>query len=220
MVQYVNTRATYAILGDEERAIYGPGFILDTLCGLSFRISSHSFYQVNAVQTEVLYRTAITLAGLTPEQSVLDLCCGIGTISLLAAKQAQMVTGVEIVRQAVSAARANALANHIANARFLCQDAEQFLKQCTQPADVVFLDPPRSGFTESFLSGLARLAPARIVYISCNPETHVRDLAVLNRNGYAVRTVQPVDQFPFTAHLEAVSLLERVQRSRREAGRR
>ena len=215
-----NDRRTSMVLGSEDRILYGPGCIYDSIGGIRFRISAHSFYQINPVMTETLYQTAITLAGLTPGQSVLDLCCGIGTISLLAAKQAQTVTGVEIVRQAVSDARANALANHIANARFLCQDAEQFLKQCTQPADVVFLDPPRSGFTESFLRGLARLAPARIVYISCNPETHTRDLAVLNRNGYAVRTVQPVDQFPFTAHLEAVSLLERVQRPRTEAGRR
>lgn len=215
-----NDRRTSMVLGSEDRILYGPGCIYDSIGGIRFRISAHSFYQINPVMTETLYQTAITLAGLTPAQSVLDLCCGIGTISLLAAKQAQTVTGVEIVRQAVSDARANALANHIANARFLCQEAEQFLEQCTQPADVVFLDPPRSGFTESFLRGLARLAPARIVYISCNPETHVRDLAVLNRNGYAVRTVQPVDQFPFTAHLEAVSLLERVQRSRRETSRR
>ena len=215
-----NDRRTSMVLGSEDRILYGPGCIYDSIGGIRFRISAHSFYQINPVMTETLYQTAITLAGLTPAQSVLDLCCGIGTISLLAAKQAQTVTGVEIVRQAVSDARANALANHIANARFLCQEAEQFLEQCTQPADVVFLDPLRSGFTESFLRGLARLAPARIVYISCNPETHVRDLAVLNRNGYAVRTVQPVDQFPFTAHLEAVSLLERVQRSRRETSRR
>jgi 23S rRNA (uracil1939-C5)-methyltransferase len=215
-----NDRRTSMVLGSEDRILYGPGCIYDSIGGIRFRISAHSFYQINPVMTETLYQTAITLAGLTPGQAVLDLCCGIGTISLLAAKQAQTVTGVEIVRQAVSDARANALANHIANARFLCQEAEQFLEQCTQPADVVFLDPPRSGFTESFLRGLARLAPARIVYISCNPETHARDLAVLNRNGYAVRTVQPVDQFPFTAHLEAVSLLERVQRSSTEAGRR
>jgi len=214
-----NDRRTSMVLGDADKVLYGPGCIYDSIGGIRFRISAHSFYQVNPVMTETLYQTAITLAGLTPEQSVLDLCCGIGTISLLAAKQAKTVTGVEIVRQAVSDARANAQDNHIRNARFLCQDAEKFLEQCTQPADAVFLDPPRSGFTESFLRSLSRLAPARILYISCNPETHARDLAVLQKKGYAVRTVQPVDQFPFTAHMEAVSLLERIPRPQGSAGK-
>lgn len=222
VVQNVNTRATNAILGDEEHAIYGPGFILDTLCGLSFRISSHSFYQVNAVQTEVLYRTALDMAGLGGEGDragsvpahLLDAYCGTGTIGLVAAASAPglQVTGVEKVASAVRDARQNAAHNGIENAEFVCEDATAYLRRRAaegQALDVLMMDPPRSGSTPEFLDAACALAPARIVYISCNPETQVRDVRRLARGGYRLCRLRAVDMFPHTDHIETVALLVR-----------
>ncbi|MDJ1651277.1 MULTISPECIES: 23S rRNA (uracil(1939)-C(5))-methyltransferase RlmD [Gordonibacter] len=213
VVQNVNERQTNVILGEREQTLYGPGFILDELCGLSFRISSQSFYQVNAVQTEVLYRTAVELAHLTGIEHVVDAYCGTGTIGLVAAKHgAAHVTGVDSVASAVRDARENARHNGVGNARFVAEDAGDFMRRCAaegEPVDVVLMDPPRAGASAEFLDALSALAPARVVYISCNPETQVRDLARLRDSGYAVRIVQPVDMFPHTDHIETVAVLSR-----------
>ena len=222
IVQNVNTRQTNVILGQDERRLYGPGFILDTLCGLSFRISSQSFYQVNAVQTAVLYEQAMQLAGLGAEAgeshvralgTVIDAYCGTGTIGLVAAMRgAVQVIGVDSVESAIRDARENAKHNGIANTRFVVADATDFMCEMAddgRQVDVVFMDPPRAGSTPEFLDALARLSPLRVVYISCNPETQVRDVRLLGERGYAVRVVQPVDMFPHTDHVESVALLSK-----------
>ena len=211
IVQNVNTRQTNVILGERERRLYGPGFILDTLCGLSFRISSRSFYQVNAVQTTVLYEQALAFADLGPGQIAIDAYCGTGTIGLVAAKRSgAQVIGVDSVESAIRDARENARHNGIDNARFATADASSFMRDLAgegQRVDVVFMDPPRAGSTEEFLDALAQLAPARVVYVSCNPETQVRDLRYLAGKGYVIRVVQPVDMFPHTDHVETVVML-------------
>ena len=211
VVQNVNTRQTNVILGQQERRLYGPGFILDTLCGLSFRVSSQSFYQVNALQTTVLYDTAVSLAGLDGTQTVVDAYCGTGTIGLVAAKRgAARMVGVDSVESAIRDARENARHNGVDNATFVAADAGAFMCDCAQAGDkvdVVFMDPPRAGSTEVFLDALVKLRPDRVVYISCNPETQVRDVQHLVAKGYVLKTVQPVDMFPHTDHVETVALL-------------
>ena len=213
IVQNVNTSTTNAILGHEEHVLFGPGFILDTLCGLSFRISSHSFYQVNAVQTEVLYRTAVDLAfegcRQTAAPTILDAYCGTGTIGLVAAaaNPAARVIGVDNIEAAISDARQNAAHNGIANATFSARDAGSFMREFAasgQGIDVLFLDPPRSGASKEFLRSTLACSPARIVYISCNPATLERDAASLCEGGYRIGTVQPVDMFPHTDYIECV----------------
>ncbi len=215
IVQNVNTRATNVILGEKERVLYGPGFILDTLCGLSFRISSQSFYQVNATQTEVLYDEAIRLAGLTGAETVIDAYCGAGTIGLVAAKRgAARVIGVDSVAAAIRDAANNARHNGIENAAFVAQDATQFMKELAASDErpeplVLLMDPPRAGSTPAFLEAAAALAPERIVYISCNPRTQARDVRHLVKAGYEVRVVRPVDMFPHTDHVESIVMLEK-----------
>ncbi|MBQ9001432.1 MAG: 23S rRNA (uracil(1939)-C(5))-methyltransferase RlmD [Eggerthellaceae bacterium] len=215
IVQNVNLRQTNVILGEKERRLYGPGFILDALCGLSFRISSQSFYQVNAVQTEVLYEQAMKLADLGAVQAAIDAYCGTGTIGLVAAKRgAASVIGVDSVESAIRDARENARHNGIENARFTAADATSFMCDAAETGeriDVVFMDPPRAGSTPEFLDALARLAPSRVVYISCNPETQVRDLRHLAAKGYRVREIRPVDMFPHTDHIETVVRLDLVE---------
>ena len=211
VVQNVNTSATNVILGQKERVLYGPGFILDTLCGLSFRISSQSFYQVNAVQTEVLYETAMELADVACARTIVDAYCGTGTIGLVAAKRSgAQVIGVDSVESAIADARQNARHNGIENAQFVTADATQFMRELAasgEAVDLVFMDPPRAGSTPEFLDALATLVPACVVYISCNPQTQTRDLRILSKHGYAVKVVQPVDMFPHTKHVETVCLL-------------
>ena len=213
VVQNINERQTNVILGEGERRLYGPGFILDRLCGLSFRISSQSFYQVNATQTEVLYEQAVGLAGLSGSERVVDAYCGTGTIGLVAAKAgAGEVVGVDTVESAIRDARQNAAHNGVENARFVVGDAGEFMEGLAaegERVDVLLMDPPRAGASRAFLDAAARLAPARVVYISCNPETQLRDLRVLLEAGYALRAVQPVDMFPHTDHIESVALLVR-----------
>ena len=213
IVQNVNTRQTNVILGEREQRLYGPGFILDTLCGLSFRISSRSFYQVNAVQTTVLYEKAIEFARLDGTSTVIDAYCGTGTIGLVAAKRgAAQVTGVDSVDSAIRDARENARHNGVGNARFVTADAGDFMRQMAaegERADVVLMDPPRAGSTPEFLDALVHMAPDRVVYISCNPETQVRDLRYLAECGYATQLVQPVDMFPHTDHIETVAAVVR-----------
>lgn len=217
VVQNINTRMTNAILGHDERVLYGPGFILDTLCGLSFRISSHSFYQVNAVQTEVLYRLAIDMATLSDKRAftILDAYCGTGTIGLVAAAHAQhaQVIGVDSVESAIRDARENARHNGIQNARFVCEDATSYIRWLAREqvrVEVVMMDPPRAGSTPECIEAIGALNPDVVVYISCNPETQVRDLYEFKRSGYHLQRLQAVDMFPHTEHVECVCLMTRV----------
>lgn len=214
IVQNINERQTNVILGERERTLYGPGFILDTLCGLSLRISSRSFYQVNAVQTEVLYAKAVELAGLDGSQVVMDAYCGTGTIGLVAAsRSAARVIGVDSVEAAIRDARQNAAHNGIENAEFVADDATAFIRRAAangQALDVLFLDPPRAGSTVEFLTSASALAPARIVYISCDPRTQARDAACLREHGYAIEVIQPVDMFPHTDHIENIVAFRRT----------
>ena len=200
------------VLGEKETVIYGKGYIEDTLCGCTFRISPKSFYQVNPVQTEILYNKAIAYAGLTGKEKVIDAYCGTGTIGLIAASQAKEVIGVELNRDAVKDAIINAKRNHIQNEQFYNADAGKFmveLAEQNEKVDVVFMDPPRSGSDEAFLSSVVKLAPKKVVYVSCNPETLARDLKYLTRHGYQAVECQPCDMFPFTKHVETVVLLSK-----------
>ena len=210
IVQNVNSRRTSVLLGDRELTLYGPGFIRDTLCGMTFRISPRSFYQINPAQTEVLYRRAIEAAGLTGREKVLDAYCGIGTIGMIAAAHAGEVIGVEQNPAAVRDAIRNAKENGVKNIRFVAADATAWMQAAAEenlPVDVLFMDPPRSGSTPQFLSAAVKMAPKRIVYISCCPETQARDLPLLQKGGYRVTLLQPVDMFPHTDHIETVVLL-------------
>lgn len=215
VVQNVNNRGTSMVLGDKEHVLYGPGFIVDELCGRKFRISSKSFYQINPIQTERLYNLAIEAAGLTGKETVVDAYCGIGTIGLVAAGKAGNVIGVELNRDAVRDAVTNAKMNQIKNIRFYNNDAGKFMVQMASEgakADVVFMDPPRSGSTEEFIHAVATLAPKRVVYVSCGPETLARDLAWFKKEGYQAVEAWGVDMFPMTVHVETVALLTRKAR--------
>ena len=212
VVLNVNDRQTSMVLGDREKPIFGPGFIKDRLCGCMFRISPKSFYQVNPVQTEILYQTAIDYASLTGKEAVIDAYCGIGTIGLIAAKKAGKVIGVELNKDAVKDARINAKENKITNAAFYQGDAGRFMVEMAakgEKADVVFMDPPRAGSDERFLSSIVKLSPKKVIYISCNPETLARDLKYLTKHYYKVEKIQPVDMFPFCDHCETVCSLSR-----------
>lgn len=200
------------VLGEQEKVLFGPGSIEETLCGCRFRISAKSFYQVNPIQTEALYQKAIELAGLTGKETVLDAYCGIGTIGLIASTHAKQVIGVEVNRDAVRDAIVNAKRNQIKNIYFHHADAGEWMTAMAadgEKVDVVFMDPPRSGSDEDFLSSLVVLAPDRVVYVSCNPDTQERDLVYLTAHGYQVQMIQPVDMFPHTAHVECICLLTR-----------
>ena len=215
IVQNVNSRRTSVLLGDREQTLYGPGFIRDTLCGMTFRISPRSFYQINPAQTEVLYRRAIEAAGLTGREKVLDAYCGIGTIGMIAAAHAGEVIGVEQNPAAVRDAIRNAKENGVKNIRFVAADATAWMQAAAEenlPVDVLLMDPPRSGSTPQFLSAAVKMSPKRIVYISCCPETQARDLPLLQKGGYRVTLLQPVDMFPHTDHIETIAVLERPQK--------
>lgn len=210
VVLNVNDKKTSMVLGERDIVIYGKGYIRDTLCGCTFRISPQSFYQVNPVQTEILYKTAIEYAGLGRKETVIDAYCGTGTIGLVAAKRAKNVIGVELNPDAVRDAGINAKENKITNARFYQGDAGEFMENMAENgehADVVFMDPPRTGSDKKFMSSVIKLNPSRIVYISCGPETLARDLEYLTKHGYDVRKIQPVDMFSFTDHCENICLL-------------
>ena len=213
VVLNVNDRATSMVLGQRERVLYGKGWIEDEILGRRFRISPRSFYQVNPVQTQVLYQTALDYAGLTGTERVLDAYCGTGTIGICASDRAAQVAGVELNRDAVRDAIANARRNGVNNCWFSCGDAGAFMERSAEdgePVDLVFLDPPRAGSDARFLGSLLRSAPSRVVYVSCDPDTLARDCAVLVRGGYRVERVQPVDMFPFTEHVETVALITRA----------
>ena len=211
VVQNINGGFTSLVLGERQKILFGKGYIEDVLCGLKFRISPKSFYQVNPVQTKVLYNKAIGYADLSGEETVFDAYCGIGTIGLCAASHAKKVVGVELNKTAVSDAKRNAELNGITNAEFYAADAGLFMENAAQNGqrpDVVFMDPPRAGSSIKFLKSLLKTAPEKIVYISCNPETMARDLAFLTED-YAVDKLCPVDMFPHTEHIETIVLLQK-----------
>ena len=206
----INRADTNVILGDDEFPLWGASAIEDTLCGLTFRLSPRSFYQVNRQQAETLYTLAAEVAGLTGDETLLDLYCGTGTIGLTMAHRVKKLIGVEIVAPAVEDARRNAQANGIENATFLCSDAAKAaarLERQGEHPDVVIVDPPRKGCDPALLETMAQMAPSRIVYVSCDPATLARDCQRLTALGYAVSRVIPVDMFPRTPHVETVCLL-------------
>ncbi len=206
----VNTQKNNLVLGDKNITLWGVDTISDSISGLKFSISPHSFFQVNPMQTAVLYKKAIDFAQINNTQTVLDIYCGIGTISLCAAKSAKKVIGVEIVDAAISDAKENAKRNGINNTEFFCGAAEdvvpKLIKKGEKP-DVVIIDPPRKGSDEKTLSAIISAKPNRIVYVSCNPATLARDVKFLNQNGYELQTATPVDMFPNSEHVESVAML-------------
>ena len=212
----VNAKNTNVILGGENHILYGPGYIEDTLCGVPVRLGPLSFYQVNTLAAERLYGVASQYAQLTPDDTLLDLYCGMGTIGLSMADQCRELIGVEIVPEAIESAKANAARmgeTVAAKSRFFCADAGQAATQLAAEGlhpDIVMLDPPRKGCDEATLSAVVRMAPRRVVYVSCNPATAARDAAWLEKNGYHAEKVQPVDLFPRTKHVEAVLLLTKL----------
>ena len=212
LVLSVNTKAGNAVLGDEFITLHGPGYIEDTLCGLNFRLSPRSFYQVNHHQAQRLYEAAIAPAGITKEDTVLDLYCGVGTITLAMAKSAGKVIGVEVIPQAVQDAKDNAVRNGIENAEFFCGDAGKAALELESKgikADVVVVDPPRKGLNADTIEALSRFAPRRIVYVSCDPATLARDVALLKERGYSVLNATAADLFPRCAHVESIVCLSR-----------
>lgn len=208
----INKKRTNLVLGDKNVTLFGKNRLPATLCGLEYEISPHSFFQINPIQTEKLYKTAIEFAEISANDTVMDIYCGIGTISLTAAKHAKSVIGVEIVPRAIEDAEENALRNGIENAKFYCAAAEDIvpalIKDGAAP-DIVILDPPRKGSDEATLSAIVSAAPKCIVYVSCNPATLARDARLLRENGYEVKKVTAVDMFPQTTHVECVVLMEK-----------
>lgn len=212
LVLSINTRKGNAVLGEKFVTLYGPGYIEDTLCGLTFRLSPRSFYQVNHHQAQRLYEAAITQAEITKQDTVLDLYCGVGTITLAMAAAAGRVIGVEVIPQAVEDARDNARRNHIENAEFFCGDAGQAALQLEAEGvrpDVVVVDPPRKGLNADTIEALHRMSPRRIVYVSCDPATLARDAALLKERGYALKNALAADLFPRCAHVESICCLVR-----------
>lgn len=212
IIQNTNNRKTSAILGGKELVLYGPGFIFDKLLGMKFRITSKSFYQVNSKQTEVLYSKALSAANLEKTDVLLDAYSGVGTIGILAAANVKEVISVEIGKDAVECAKLNAKYNNIRNIKFSCADATDFILKLVaekQSIDVVIMDPPRTGSTPEFLLALQELSPKKIIYISCNPETQVRDLKLLLTK-YQINYLQGVDLFPHTSHVESIVLMSKV----------
>ena len=210
IIQNRNPRHDNVILGDQIQTLYGPGYIEDQLLGNTYRISTHSFYQINPIQVEKLYQTAIDFAELKKSDVVLDAYCGIGTITLSLAKYVNYVYGVEIVEQAIQDAKDNALRNHISNVKFTCQDAGEYMIDFVnqgKKVDVVMIDPPRKGCSQTFLEKLVYLKPQKIVYISCDVATQARDIAYLQTQGYKAIKCQPVDMFPQSHHIETICLM-------------
>ncbi|MEK4026223.1 23S rRNA (uracil(1939)-C(5))-methyltransferase RlmD [Sporosarcina sp. FSL W7-1283] len=212
VMQNINTANTNVIMGNETINLYGADVIIDRIGDIEFEISARSFYQVNPVQTEVLYQQALDYAGLTGDETVIDAYCGIGTISLFLAKQAKEVYGVEIVPQAIQDAKRNAELNGITNTHFEAGAAEDVIPKWYAEGklfDVLVVDPPRKGCDEKLLETILKYKPGKVVYVSCNPGTLARDLRILEDGGYRTKEVQPVDMFPHSSHVECVSLLQR-----------
>ena len=194
--------------------LYGPGYIEDVLCGLRFRLSPRSFYQVNRDGAELLYGKALEFAGLTGSETVLDLYCGTGTITLALSKQAGRVIGVEIVEQAIRDAKENAERNHVENAEFICADASNAAKKFAEDGirpDVIVVDPPRKGLDEAVIEAMVTMAPEKIVYVSCDPATLARDVKRLGEQGYTLTKAEALDMFPRCAHVESVVQLQRLR---------
>ena len=210
VIQNINSRHTNVILGNKTKVIYGSPTISDSIGDLSFRISAQSFFQVNSEQAQKLYDTALSYADLKGNETVVDVYCGTGTITLFLAKRAKFAYGIEIVEPAIRDAVKNAKDNGVKNAHFMCGDAAyklpELLRSGVKP-DVIVIDPPRAGCEEKVLNAIASVKPKRVVYVSCNPATLARDLAYMNTRGYETKKVQPVDMFPQTHHTEAVVLL-------------
>ena len=210
LVLSVNTKKGNTVLGDEFITLYGPGYIEDTMCGLTFRLSARSFYQVNHHQAQRLYEAAISQAEITKADTVLDLYCGVGTMTLCIAKAAGKVLGVEVVEAVVEDAKVNAKRNQVENTEFFCGDAGAAaleLEARGVKPDVVVVDPPRKGLNADCIEALARMAPRRIVYVSCDPATLGRDVALLKERGYAVKNAMAADLFPRCAHVESIVCL-------------
>ncbi len=206
----VNDKKTSMVLGERNITVYGKGCIEDELCGCRFGISPNSFYQVNPVQTELLYENAIFCAGLTGKERVIDAYCGTGTIGIIASRKAKEVIGVELNQGTVRDAIANAKRNGVRNIRFYNDDAGKFMVRMAEKgesADVVIMDPPRTGSDEAFLSSVVKLAPKKVVYVSCDPDTMARDVKYLVMRGYRVMKCTPFDCFPMTKHVETCALL-------------
>ena len=213
LVLSVNTRKGNAVLGDKFVTVYGPGYIEDTLCGLNFRLSARSFYQVNHAQAQRLYETAIAMAGITKNDLVLDLYCGVGTITLAMASAAGKVMGVEVVPQAIEDARDNARRNGIENAEFFCADAGAAALELEQKGirpDIITVDPPRKGLNSDAIEAIDRMNPKRLVYISCDPATLARDTALLKERGFRLEKAIAADLFPRCSHVETVCLLSKL----------
>lgn len=211
IVKNINIQNTNVILGKQNVNLYGNGYIEDKLGGYTFRISPLSFYQVNPVQAERLYQIGMEAANITKDDIVFDLYCGIGTISLFMSKYAQKVYGIEIVKEAVEAAKTNAKINNVENAEFLCGDVENVLQDLLYSKkvmpDIIMVDPPRKGLDKNTIQNILKVRPKKLVYISCNPATLVRDLSALEEV-YEMKKIKPVDMFPFTSHVECVALME------------
>ena len=207
-----NTRRGNVVLGDKYRTLFGRNYLMDTLCGLEFKLSMPSFYQVNRDQAEVLYGKALEFAGLTGNETVLDLYCGIGTITLCLAKAAKRVIGAEIVPPAIRDAKENALRNHVENAEFFCGDAADIAAKLESDGlrpDVVTVDPPRKGLAPEVIASVAAMGPEKVVYVSCDPATLGRDVKIFREFGYEAKRAAAVDMFPGTAHVETVVLLSK-----------
>ncbi len=212
IVRNINEKHTSLVLGTKSQVLFGDGYIEEELCGKTFRISPKAFYQINPVQTQVLYEKAVEFAELSGTDTVIDAYCGTGTIGIIMAENAGSVIGVELNPDAVKDAKVNAKKNGTDNIKFYCADAGDFMVELAEfgrKADVVITDPPRAGCSKEFLESVVTLSPKKIVYISCNPVTLARDLSFLTRKGYKVRKIQPVDMFPFTEHIECVCQLIR-----------
>lgn len=214
IVQNVNNKRTSMVLGDRSEILYGDGKITEELCGFKFRISPKAFYQINPVQTEILYGKALEFADFKGKEKIIDAYCGTGTIGIIASKSVKSVIGIEINKDAVKDARENARLNNIGNISFVAADAGRFMVDLAarnEKIDAVIMDPARAGSDTPFLSSLVKLSPEKVVYVSCNPETLARDLLYLSKNGYKTRKIQPVDMFPHTDHLECVCLLTKCK---------
>lgn len=212
IVQNINNKRNNVILGDKSKTLWGEGKIIDYISDLKFNISPQSFFQVNPIQTEVLYNKALEYADLSGDETVFDIYCGIGTISLFLAKKAKKVYGIEVVEKAIEDAKENARINNIDNAEFYAGKAEEVFPKLYKEgikADVIVVDPPRKGCEESVLETIVKMSPSKVVYVSCNPSTLARDLKYLDEKGYKTVEVQPVDMFPHTMHVENVARLER-----------
>ena len=215
IVANLNSRRTSMVLGDNEQVLYGKGYIEDELCGCRFKLSPRSFYQINPVQTEILYRLAVEYAGLTGSESVIDAYSGIGTIGIIASKRAANVTGIELNADAVKDAVINLRLNSCKNANYIHGDAGEFMLReaaAGRSCDIVFMDPPRGGSSREFLEALVKLSPKKVIYISCNPETLTADLKYLTKKGYKMDKCRPVDMFPWTGSIECVALLSHKNR--------